>query len=195
MKKILFLFVLSFFIYKNAYAQTLVERPSANSYTLTLNSIQGHLNIEELNPTTIQLNIELPQNLSRLLSQSFNQPEIFTRYYARETLELNVGSGTFSNHLNGPDELAMKNTITTEKLDDGEVLYHFAMTRGEWLDSHFPLSKSFNERLILTFDVKGMLVKARYLEFSQTYINGFWDGQYVRKGKEKITKEVTLFSK
>mgnify|MGYP003607404480 CR=1 FL=1 len=195
MKKILFLLVISLFIFKTAYAQTIVERPHANNYALTLNSIQGNLNIEELDSKTIQLNIDLPQNLSRLLSESFNQPEIFTRYYARETLELNVGSGLFSNMLSGPDELAMKNTIATEKLDNGEVLYHLAVTRGEWLDSHFPFSKSFNERLILTFDEKGMLVKAKYIEFSQTYINGFWDGQYVRKGKERITKEVTLFTK
>lgn len=89
----------------------------------------------------------------------------------------------------------MRNTITTEDVGAGHTLYHFSLTRGEWLNTHFPISKSFYERLILSFDEKGILVKAKYIEFHQTFIDGFWEGQYVRKGKEKITKEVTLFSK
>lgn len=195
MKKVLVLVVFSLFILNQAYAQTYVNRPVSNSYELVLDSSHGNISVEELDAKTFQLNIQLPQNLSRLLSDNFNQPEIFTRYYARQTIELNVGTGTFSNTLNGPDQFAMRNVITTEDLGQGHILYHFSLTKGEWLDTHFPISKSFNERLILSFDEKGVLTKARYIEFYQTFIDGFWEGQYVRKGKEKITKEVTLFSK
>lgn len=87
----------------------------------------------------------------------------------------------FSQRLTGPDELAMNNII---------------QMRSDLFDHQYTLDlilQDGDDNLALTFDIDGILKELSVIKTSQKVIKGFWEGQVLYRGKNKI-KDIKTYS-